>query len=102
MRGVILKDRYQVQGFIDEGQYGKVYTVRDLQAAANHQPLVVKFSQDKEAIALEIRHMKKVYESYDMSTSIKKSTSSISPIPKVIEYGYIALHNMKTQKNRKK
>ena len=57
---MLLKDRYKVQGYIAEGQYGKVYAVQDLQAMANDSPLVVKFGEDKEAMALEIRHMNKI------------------------------------------
>ena len=64
MNGLILKDRYQVEGFLDEGQQGQVYIVRDLQSP-DQRHLAAKFSEDKEDLAKEIRYMKKVYSVFN-------------------------------------
>ena len=63
MNGLILKDRYQVKGFLDEGLQGQVYIVRDLQSP-DPRYLAAKFSEDKEDLAKEIRYMKKVHTVY--------------------------------------
>lgn len=64
MEGLILKDRYKVLQYIDEGQQGSVYSVEDLQKEIKG-PLVAKFSQEKETLAKEIRYLKKVYKFWE-------------------------------------
>ena len=64
LEGLILKDRYKVLKYIDEGHQGMVYIVKDLKREISG-PLVVKLSKEKEVIAKEIRYMKKIYKFWD-------------------------------------
>ena len=80
--GQVLKERYLVGRHIDNGSFGQVYKVVDLQNQA--RPLVIKISLDYKLFGKEINAMKKSYKkSLEIHNDSKCST------PEVVEYGMI-------------
>ena len=80
--GQVLKERYLVGRHIDNGSFGQVYKVVDLQNQA--RPLVIKISLDYKLFGKEINAMKKSYKK-----SLEIHSDHKSSIPEVVEYGMI-------------
>ena len=80
--GQVLKDRYLVGRHIDNGSFGQVYKIIDLQNET--RPLVIKISTDYKLFGKEINAMKK---SFKKSQEIHNDSKS--SIPEVVEYGMI-------------
>lgn len=61
LRGQILQKRYVIGEFIDQGGQGKIYSVIDTKKDSDGKvPLIIKFSEDYEAITEEISILKKL------------------------------------------
>lgn len=80
--GQVLKDRYLIGRHIDNGSFGQVYKIIDLQNQT--RPLVIKISSDYKLFGKEINAMKK---SFKKSQEIQSDPLCSSP--EVIEYGMI-------------
>lgn len=52
----VLNGRYEVGDFLVKGSQGKIYNCKDLETGAH---LAIKFSDDCQALAFEIMHLKK-------------------------------------------
>ena len=61
LKGQLLQKRYLIGDYIDEGGQGKIYSVVDIKKDCEGKiPLVIKLSEDYEAITEEIAIMKKL------------------------------------------
>ena len=60
IEGIILGNRYQVIKYLDRGENGKVYEVKDLKKGKDSKPLVVKIQESTSMTKREIRKLEKV------------------------------------------
>lgn len=84
VEGSIFQDRYKVEHLIDKGLCGKVYSVVDLQSENNHQPLVIKVSEQYKLLAKEVKTMSNIWHK---DQKVRLSDSDFGEVPKVISYG---------------
>ena len=93
LTGQILKGRYLIGRHIDNGSFGQVHKIIDLQDKT--RPLVIKISADYKLFGKEINAMKKAYKKTSDFVGKDQSCS----IPEVVEYGMIIQSSQNLQSN---
>lgn len=84
MRGQVLQGKYHIGKPVDQGQYGRIFNVEDATGAqkSKYSKLVIKFSEDFESIAHEIKVLKKIDKKFQSESKWSKSG-----FPPMISYG---------------
>ena len=87
LEGCLLKNRYQIGKFIDNGQQGCVYTVTDTKRDDKRRPLIIKVARNSKLFTKEIKTMTKVHKIGSGNKSHEQG--KYGSVPKVKDYGHI-------------
>lgn len=78
-----MKERYRIGRLLDQGSYGKVFTITDTHTTGKRD-LVVKLSTEYKLFTKEIRTMNKIWKK-------KSDTDTLGKTPEVKTFGILAL-----------
>lgn len=86
-------DKYQVGDFIDRGENGSVYKVKQLQKQCGRS-LVVKIQEHSEAFETEVRALVELQEKKGL-----KQSNDLGSIAEIVDWGYMILVDTKASGN---
>ena len=86
IEGHMLMSRYQIESFIDQGKFGRIYNITDLTKNRPQKPLVVKLLDYSKDNMQEVKIMSRIWKSTKTS---KAAARWFGKVPKVCKFGYI-------------
>ena len=106
LNGSVIHERYRIIKAINQGSFGHIYEVEDLEKGEKSCSNQSEVQEDNNMIAKEIQTMKKVNGVFN--TNVKKMIDcqadneiTYQAVPQIIDYGMLELHNF-GQKNETK